>query len=129
MNFKDLIKISNVKKLQFAPHDIKSHDNIGGGIYRMYDKQGRIIYVGKSQHLHRRLLQHVGKDTNTAYFIDEVDYFEVLKEPSPIYQNLLEAIFIAFHKPLYNDEVKDEEKMKTPIEKRKDFEDNFKRER
>jgi excinuclease UvrABC nuclease subunit len=108
MNFRDLIKISHLKKLKFTPHDLSTHENIGGGIYRMYDKQGRIIYVGKSQHLHRRLLQHVGKDTNTAYFIDDVDYFEVLKEPSPIYQNLLEAIFIAHHKPFFNDEVKDE---------------------
>ena len=38
----------------------------------MYDKSGEIIYVGKSQDLHRRLHQHIGEDTHTAYFIKEV---------------------------------------------------------
>lgn len=107
MNFTDLIKISKVKKLKFMKHDLETHENIGGGVYRMYDQNNDIVYVGKSQNLHRRLLQHFGKDTNSAYFIDEVKRFEVLQEENPIFQNLLEAIFIAFHEPKYNDEVKD----------------------
>jgi excinuclease UvrABC nuclease subunit len=72
----------------------------------MYDKTGKIIYVGKSKDLHRRMHQHFGKDSHTAYFIDEVDFVEVLLEPCPMFQTLLEAIFIAYHKPKYNDEIK-----------------------
>lgn len=106
MNFKDLLKTSKIKKLPFVPIDL-DEKNIGGGIYRMYDKTGKVVYVGKSQDLHRRLLQHIGKDTNTSYFIDEIDYFEWLLEGDPVYQNLLEAVFIAYHEPKYNDEVKD----------------------
>lgn len=106
MDFKDLIKISKINKLKFSPIDLKNHD-IGGGIYRMYDKSNQIIYVGKSQNLNRRLHQHIGKDTNTAYFIDEVKKFEWLQEPNPIFQTLLEGIFIAYHQPKYNEEVKD----------------------
>lgn len=109
MNLKDLIKISKVRKIKFRPIDLEQND-IGGGIYRMYDGTGQIIYVGKSQDLHRRLHQHVGKDTNTAYFIDEVAKYEWTTEPDPVYQNLLEAIFIAHHRPKYNDEVKDAKK-------------------
>lgn len=52
------------------------------------------------------MMQHFGKDSHTAYFIDEVDFVEVLLEENPIYQTLLEAIFIAYHKPKYNDEIK-----------------------
>jgi excinuclease UvrABC nuclease subunit len=106
MNFKDLIKTSKIKRLPFEPINLEKSD-IGGGVYRMYDIKGKVVYVGKSQDLHRRLHQHIGKDTNTAYFIDEVDYFEWLPEPDPIFQNMLEAIFIAYHQPKYNDEVKD----------------------
>lgn len=109
MHLKDLVKISAIKKIKFMDHDVKTnHKYIGGGIYRMFDKTGKVIYVGKSSDLHRRLHQHFGKDTNSAYFIDEVDYYEILIENNPIYQTLLEAIFIAYHQPKYNDEVKDE---------------------
>ena len=114
MHFKDLIKTSKIKKLPFAPIDLTQKD-IGGGIYRMYDKTGKVVYVGKSQNLYRRLQQHIGKDTNTAYFIDEIDYFEWLQENNPIFQNLLEAIFIAYHEPKYNDEVKDKRRAENEL--------------
>ena len=109
MIFNDVIKRSKIKQLSFLPVNLDQKE-IGGGIYRMYDKNNDVIYVGKSQNLHRRLKQHIGKDTNTSYFIDEVDYFEWLQEKNPIFQNLLEAIFIAYHEPKFNDEVKDMKK-------------------
>jgi excinuclease UvrABC nuclease subunit len=106
MNIKDLLKISKVKNIKFKPVDLDQSD-IGGGIYRMRDSSGEVIYVGKSMDLHRRLHQHIGKDTHTTYFIDEVKKFEWTTEPDPVYQNLLEAIFIAYHRPKYNEEVKE----------------------
>lgn len=105
MKFIDLIKISFLKKLKFIPIDLENN-RIGGGIYRMRDKDGVVIYVGKSMDLHRRLHQHIGKVTNTKYFIDEVKSFEWLPIPSPVFQGMLEGIFIAYHMPKYNDEVK-----------------------
>lgn len=110
MELKKLLKVTKIKDIEFSPIDLTAND-IGGGIYRMYDKTGEVIYVGKSQDLHRRLHQHTGKDTNTAYFIDEVTKFEWTTEADPVHQNLLEAIFIAYHRPKYNDEVKDFKKM------------------
>ncbi len=109
VDFNKLIKISKIRKIKFSPIDL-DYSDIGGGIYRMYDASGEIVYVGKSQDLHRRLHQHVGKDTNTKYFMDEVTKIEWTTEPDPVYQNLLEAIFIAYHRPKYNDEVKDAKK-------------------
>lgn len=109
MILQDLIKTSKLKKLPFTEYNWKNnHKNIGGGIYRFYDKTAKIVYVGKSIDLHRRMHQHFGKDSHTAYFIDEVDFVEVLLEPCPVFQTLLEAIFIAYHKPKYNDEISKE---------------------
>jgi len=105
MRFDDLIKRDFLTQLKFDPVDLRN-TKIGGGIYRMYDKDRIVIYVGKSQNLLRRLHQHIGKDTNTKYFIDEVDFFEWLPNPSPVFQGMLEGIFIAYHMPKYNDEVK-----------------------
>jgi hypothetical protein len=105
MNFNDLIKISKVKKLKWCDHHI--HNDVGGGIYRMFDKDNAVIYVGKSNDLHRRLHEHYSKKSNTGYFIDQVVKHEVFFENNPIYQTLLESIFIAYHEPKFNDEVKD----------------------
>jgi excinuclease UvrABC nuclease subunit len=111
MEFTDVIKTSFInRRLKWRPIDL-GETHIGGGVYRMKDKNDQIIYVGKSHDLHRRILQHIGKDTNTKYFIDEVRVIEWMPEPSPIFQTLLEGIFIAMYSPKYNDEVKDEGKM------------------
>ena len=104
MNFNDLIKISKVRNLKWCDHHI--HNDVGGGIYRMYDKDNVVIYVGKSNDLHRRLHEHYSKKSNTGYFIDQVVKHEVIFENNPIYQTLLESIFIAYHEPKFNDEVK-----------------------
>ena len=106
MNLIDLIKTSKIRKKKFDPINLDNSD-VGGGIYRMYDESDEVVYVGKSQDLHRRLHQHIGKDTHTAYFIDQVKRMEWITEPDPVYQNLLEAVYIAYHRPKYNDEVKD----------------------
>jgi excinuclease UvrABC nuclease subunit len=106
MDLTTVLKISAIKQLDFEPADMRITDT-GGGIYRMYDEKGDIVYVGKSQNLHRRLLQHLGHNTNSADFIDEVKFVEWHKVPSPIFQTMLEGIFIALHEPKHNDEVKD----------------------
>jgi excinuclease UvrABC nuclease subunit len=118
---KQLIKISKIKAFKFVPWDhvipkeeidiLAAANKLGGGIYRMYDGDGNIIYVGKSNNVHRRLLEHIGERSNTAYFIDQVARIEWYSENNPILQTLLEGVFIAYHMPKYNDEVKDFHKM------------------
>jgi excinuclease UvrABC nuclease subunit len=103
MNLKDLIKISKVQRMKWHKHHI--HTDVGGGIYRMFDLNNQVIYVGKSVDLHRRLHEHYSKRSNTDYFIDEVTRHEVIFENNPVHLTLLESIFIAFHQPKYNDEV------------------------
>lgn len=109
MNIQDLLKISKIRAIKFTPVDLKDKD-IDGGIYRMFNDSGEIIYVGKSNNLKRRIHQHLGRTTNTTYFMDEVKRIEWHEEPDPVFETLLESIFIAFYRPKYNDEVKDSKK-------------------
>lgn len=123
MDLKSIIKVPQIEKFEFitwehalskihALQSLKLEDIgiatfFGGGVYRMYDNSGEIIYVGKSNNIHRRLLQHVGKRSNTSYFIEEVVKIEYHVNNDPVFQTLLEGIFIAYHAPKYNDEVKE----------------------
>jgi hypothetical protein len=122
VDLKDICKVYYLEKLPFKTweHDLKQNSDelememdisvlssFGGGIYRMYDAAGKIIYVGKSNDIHRRLLQHIGKRTNSAYFIDEVRKIEYHLNNDPVFQTMLEGLFIAYHSPKYNDEVKE----------------------
>lgn len=122
MNLADILKLQEIEKVPFLlwEHDLKQNSAelelkmidvsiltfIGGGVYRMYNASGEIVYVGKSNDIHRRLLQHIGKRSNTSYFIEEVTKIEYFVNNDPVFQTLLEGIFIAYHAPKYNDEVK-----------------------
>jgi DNA polymerase III subunit epsilon len=109
MTLTEIIKLTKVKNLKFKRIDF-DENNIDGGIYRLYDESGKVIYVGKSGNLKKRLKQHLGHDTNTSYFVDEVVKADWLVEPDPVFQTLLESIFIAYHRPKYNSEVKNAKK-------------------
>lgn len=102
----DIVKTPRVKSLRFKEVDLKDK-NIDGGIYRMYDRNGQVVYVGKSGNLKRRIQEHIHRRSHTAYFMDGVVKIEWHQEPDPVYETLLEAIFIAYHLPKFNDEVKD----------------------
>lgn len=119
MELKEIIKTSKLKQIKFTPYDIPAEileieiaaNKLGGGIYRMYDANNQIIYVGKSNDINRRLHEHLGKRSNTAYFIEEVKKIEFFVENDPAFQTMLEGIFIAYHAPKYNDEIKDRSKL------------------
>jgi excinuclease ABC subunit C len=102
-----LVNIEMLKKLKFSAFK-DEHVHFGGGVYRMFDKDDKIIYIGKSQDLQRRIKTHLSGTTHTKYFIKQVRHIDWHKNDSPIMQTLLEAALIAFYKPKMNDEVKDE---------------------
>jgi len=126
VELKDIVKVYYLEKLPFKTweHELaqdKAEESLqmidaniltffGGGIYRMYNDSGEIIYVGKSNDIQRRLLQHIGKRSNTKYFIEEVARIEYHVNNDPVSQTMLEGIFIAYHAPKYNDEVKERTK-------------------
>ncbi len=127
IDIKDLIKITVLKHFEWKQWEHELYGNhvemllnhptteatnlLGGGIYRMYDSKNEIIYVGKSNNIHRRLLEHIGHRSNTSYFVDEAKKFDYHVNNDPAMQTMLEGIFIAYHEPKYNDEIKDRRKL------------------
>jgi excinuclease UvrABC nuclease subunit len=106
MNLVDLVKIPEIEQIVWKQVTLGDHDS-SGGIYRLKDEEGNVIYVGKSSNLHVRINNHMHSRSHIAYFVDEVKSIEWVEEPDPVYQTMLEAIFIAYHLPKYNDEIKD----------------------
>jgi len=82
------------------------------GVYLMYDKNGTIIYVGKSKALHDRVSQYFaprGHDNfKTQRMVSHVDRFEYMLTGSEIEALQLENRLIKLHKPRYNILLKDD---------------------
>lgn len=109
MELENLINMKFIEEMEFKKFTGKDRD-IDGGVYRMHDRTGEIVYVGRSSNLKKRIRSHRLGKTNTGYFINEVEIIDCFTEPNPIYETLLESMLIAFYKPKYNDEVKDYKK-------------------
>jgi DNA polymerase-3 subunit epsilon len=106
MELVEVVNLPAVEQIVFHEVDLHEH-NIDGGIYRMYNNAGEVVYVGKSSNLRTRISNHIHRRTHIAYFMDEVTKIEWHKEPDPVFETLLESIFIAYHLPKHNDEIKD----------------------
>jgi excinuclease ABC subunit C len=106
-----IIKKKFVKEMRWTPYNEEQID-LGGGVYRMFDKLGKIIYVGKSNDLHERIRNHLSGNTNTDYFISKVKAVEWFPVKSPVYRTLIEGVLIAYYRPRYNSEVKEARKHK-----------------
>lgn len=111
LKLKDLVNLDFLKSLKFTKYNPEDKF-IGGGVYRLYNDKKKIIYIGKSKNLADRLYDHHHGNTHTAYFHEEIKHADWYRTNSPIFQTMLEGILIAFYKPRYNDEVKDEKEMK-----------------
>jgi excinuclease UvrABC nuclease subunit len=75
-----------------------------GGIYKIYNQDGRLMYVGQTKNLRRRIYEHFsGK--RKGYFIEKVRFFYVDIEDKFIRQSYLdmyETYLIRTLKPRYN---------------------------
>lgn len=111
-----LINLAMVEKMRFSAYK-EEETHIGGGVYRIFDKHRKVIYVGKSNDLHKRIHAHLNGQTHTKKFTKHMRHVDWHRNDSPIMQTLLEGILIAYYKPKHNDEVKDEEANKKKQEK------------
>ena len=89
-----------VKLLPFAP-----------GIYIMKDKNGTVIYVGKSKSLHNRVSHYFqplsSLDVKTAKMSSQIFDFECIYTASEAEALILENELIKRHTPKYNIKLKD----------------------
>ncbi len=81
------------------------------GVYRFYDKNERIIYIGKAKNLKKRVLSYFTKkhESNKTYVlvknIKKIEHFVTETEIDAL---LLENSMIKKHKPRYNVMLKDD---------------------
>lgn len=80
------------------------------GVYRYYDKEGNLLYVGKAKHLRKRVSSYFQKTDHTARIklmvrkIDKIEFTIVNSEADAF---LLENTLIKKHQPKYNVNLKD----------------------
>ena len=81
------------------------------GVYLMKDKNGKIIYIGKSKVLRQRVAQYfaAGSDhsNKTARMVSDVCDFETILTDTEIEALALENRLIKLHLPKYNIKLKD----------------------
>ncbi|MBQ9975715.1 MAG: excinuclease ABC subunit UvrC [Clostridia bacterium] len=82
------------------------------GVYKMFDKNGKIIYVGKSKALKNRVsqyFQNIGQhNAKTGRMVSEVDRFECVFTSTETEALVLENELIKLHSPKYNIKLKDD---------------------
>ncbi len=82
------------------------------GVYIMYNKSKKIIYIGKAKALKNRVSQYFGSQNNHAEkvrrMVDNVDYFEYIITDSEFEALILECSLIKQHTPKYNILLKDD---------------------
>lgn len=83
----------------------------GPGVYRMLDKDGKILYIGKAKSLTHRVRSYFQKnieDQKTRSLVLRVHDFDVILTQSEAEALILESILIKRHKPRYNIALKDD---------------------
>ncbi len=83
----------------------------GPGVYRMFNAEGEVLYVGKARHLKRRVLSYArgtGHNNRIARMIADTATMEFVTTATEIEALLLEANLIKRLKPRYNVVLRDD---------------------
>lgn len=91
--------------------DIKNLPNMPG-IYKMYDKEGKIIYIGKAKSLKKRVRQYFQKNyqhsTRTKKLLENLEKIETISVDTELEAIILERNLIKQYYPKYNIILKDD---------------------
>ena len=97
---------------------LKTHNKIlknlprSPGIYKMIDKDGKIIYIGKAKDLKKRIRQYFQKNyehsTRTKKLLENVEDIKIIAVDSDLEAIILEHNLIKEFKPKYNVIMKDD---------------------
>ena len=73
------------------------------GVYYFFDKEGKIIYIGKSTNMYNRAMSHFNtKESKGKRMLNELYNVNFVETGSELIALLLEAEEIKKHKPVYN---------------------------
>jgi len=80
------------------------------GVYLFKDKEGRVIYIGKSNNIKNRILNHINSPlgTKSFYIVNESYDLEVIYTQNETKAFLLEEKLIKKYQPKYNVQFKDD---------------------
>lgn len=81
------------------------------GVYRYYDRNGQLLYVGKAKNLKNRVLSYFNKNVSgyrTKIMVSKIHRLETTIVPSEYDALLLENNLIKEHQPFYNIMMKDD---------------------
>lgn len=94
------------------------------GVYRYYDKEGEILYVGKAKNLKKRVLSYFNKNLpgyKTKIMVRKIARLETTIVPSEYDALLLENNLIKEYQPFYNMMLKDDKTYPWICIKNEDF--------
>ncbi len=94
------------------------------GVYRYYDKNNQLLYVGKAKHLKKRVLSYFNKNLSgyrTRIMVGKIYRLETTIVPSEYDALLLENNLIKEHQPFYNVMLKDDKSYPWICIKNEDF--------
>jgi len=82
------------------------------GIYMMKDSDGRIIYIGKAKNLRKRVRSYFLRNQNykTQKLVENIDDIEFVLTDNESEAFLLESNMIKKYRPLFNIELKDQQR-------------------
>ena len=95
--------------LKSTPHD--------PGVYLMQDEEGKIIYVGKAKNLRKRISSYFSTQNNnndnnwkTSRLLSKISNVEFIITDNEIEAFLLESNLIKRYRPIFNIELKDQQR-------------------
>lgn len=94
------------------------------GVYRYYDKNDQLLYVGKAKHLKKRVLSYFNKNQSgyrTRIMVSKIHRLETTVVNSEYDALLLENNLIKEHQPFYNVMLKDDKSYPWICIKNEDF--------
>lgn len=82
---------------------------LNSGVYIMYNKDGKIIYIGKAKSLKKRVNQYFlpGRDPKTTALVSNINDIQYIITGNEYEALILENNLIKKHKPKYNIDLKD----------------------
>ncbi len=93
-----------ISKLEYLPQKT--------GVYKFYDKNGNIIYIGKALNLKNRVLSYFNSSLNGRPYVKKmiplISEVKVVETNNEIESLVLESTLIKKYKPKFNSELKDD---------------------